>query len=404
MRLKRFYILSFLLMVSMTLMQCTKTNWYENFKEKEKSPFGTYIIYNESESLFQGNKQQLLNENIYDFLIDRYLEDYDKFNYICIKHIDRKTTEDGINELLSFVYEGNNAFFSLNYFSEELQEALQIEIKNLDSLAFSPIRLKKLKGKLQLNNDHFKNQEYSFDRNLRRNYIKSYNKNISIVLGTQTINSQEEPTFLKIYHGEGAIYVHTQPIVFTNYNMLNKNYQYAENTLSYLPNFSAFWDPQIRASRIANQEPENSESVFVFFWKNPSLKWFLYIGFFGLILFMVFNARRKQRAIPITSPLKNSTVEFTQTISNLYLKNDNHKNLVDKKILFFLEKVRTRYLINTHNLNSEFIEKLALKSGNNLNNTKYLINTILALNKKIACSEEELMVLNKMIDNFLKRK
>ena len=119
---------------------------------------------------------------------------------------------------------------------------------------------------------------------------------------------------------------------------------------------------------------------------------------------MIFNARRKQRPIPIIEPSKNSTVEFTQTISNLYLKNDNHKSLVDKKILFFFEKVRTRYLIDTNNLNKEFIEKLALKSGNKLQNTKYLINSIIALNKKLECTEEDLTVLNKMIDNFFKQK
>ena len=118
---------------------------------------------------------------------------------------------------------------------------------------------------------------------------------------------------------------------------------------------------------------------------------------------MLFNARRKQRAVPILEPLKNTTVAFTQTISNLYLSEGDHKNLVAKKTVFFLEKVRARYLISTANLNANFIEKLAAKSGNEIQKTKYLINTILTLNKKAACSEEELIVLHKMIENFLKK-
>ena len=71
---------------------------------------------------------------------------------------------------------------------------------------------------------------------------------------------------------------------------------------------------------------------------------------------------------------------------------------------FFLEKVRSRYYLDTRNLNNEFIEKLSLKSGNDLQKTKYLVNTILELNKKSYSTPEELMSLNKMIDNFLKRK
>jgi hypothetical protein len=389
----------------MTLFQCKETDWSENFKEKVKSPFGTYIVFNESESLFNGNKAELLNQHVYDFLIDRYVEYEDPFNYICIKYNDRKSSADGINELLDFVYEGNTAFYSLNQFSLELQNALDIKVTNLDSLAFRAFYLKDLKGDLQLKNEDFDRETYNFDRNLRRNYFSSYNEKNTIVLGTQTIKNKEQPTFLKIYHGEGAIYLHTQPIVFTNYYMLNENYSYAENVLSYLPDAKTYWDPQIRSSKIThNDDDHDNESVLIFFWENPSLRWFLYLSFFGLILFMVFNARRKQRAIPVVEPPNNSTVEFTQTISNLYLKNEDHKNLIDKKILFFLEKVRTRYLIDTNNLNNEFMEKLALKSGNSLENTKYLINTILVLSKKIECTDTQLTGLNKMIDNFLKHK
>jgi hypothetical protein len=102
-------------------------------------------------------------------------------------------------------------------------------------------------------------------------------------------------------------------------------------------------------------------------------------------------------------PLENTTVAFTQTISSLYLKEEDHKNLVDKKIAFFLEQVRTKYLLNTNNLNKDFIQHLAAKSDNKIQNTKYLINTIITLHKKSECSEEELLGLHKMIENFFKK-
>lgn len=396
-----FLIISFA--VSLTLTQCKKTDWSENYKEDKKSPFGTYILFNESEELFELFESELMDENIYDFLIDRYLTD-GKFNYICIKNAAYKINKDGIEELLSRVYDGNNAFFSLNNYSHTLEKALEIKVKDLDSMSYTSIHLKGLNGQLSLKHKEFNTKTYRFDRNLRRNFFSSFNPKNTIVLGTQKVDGKEQPNFLKIYHGEGAVYVHTQPTAFSNYNMLKDNHEYAEKVLSYLPSKKTYWDPQIRWSKISSSQPKDSESILAFFWKNPSLKWALYIGFFGLILFMIFNARRKQRPIPVILPSRNSTVEFTQTISNLYLKNDNHKSLIEKKIRYFLEKVRTRYLIDTNNLNKEFIKKLSLKSGNNFNNTKYLINSILALNKKTACTEEDMMVLNKMIDNFLKQK
>lgn len=383
---------------------CKKTDWLENYKVKSKAPFGTYIIYNEFSELFYRYEVTYLRKNISDYLREDYIPAYDEMNYVCINDDAPKINGGGIQEILSFVAEGNQAFFSLNYYNDYLREALEIELKNLDTLAYNiPRQLKPLKGDLFLENTDFLNQPYSFDRNLRRNYFTSYNPNNTIVLGTQQIEGKQQPVFLKLYHGKGIIYLHTQPIVFTNYYMLNGKDEYAGNLLSYLPNRETIWDPQIRSPR-AGDAPNRTESVFSFFYRHNSLKWFLYVSFFGLLLFMVFNARRKQRPIPMLSEPKNSTVEFTHTISNLYLKNDNHKSLVDKKIQYFLEKIRRKYLIDTNNLNSDFMEKLALKSGNPLRQTKYLINTIIALHKKQECSEEELIGLHKMIENFLKRK
>lgn len=403
MSLKRLHIVLMLAIVCL-FNSCKETDWYENYKVRSKAPFGTYIIYNEFSELFYRYEVTYLRKNIIDYLREDYIPAYDEVNYVCINDDAPKITAAAIEDILSFVAEGNQAFFSLNFFNEDIREALEIELTNLDVQAYGiPSKLKPLHGDLYLKNTDFVDQPYSFDRNLRKNYFSAFNPNNTIVLGTQDINGKQEPVFLKVYHGKGAIYLHTQPIVFTNYFMLNGKDQYAENLLSYLPNRITVWDPQIRGSK-TKDAPNRSESVFSFFYGHSTLKWFLYVSFFGLILFMLFNARRKQRAIPIITAPKNSTVEFTHTISNLYLKNDNHKSLVEKKIQFFLEKVRRMYLIDTNNLNNDFMEKLALKSGNPLRQTKYLINTIIALHKKQECSEEELIGLHKMIENFLKRK
>jgi len=338
------------LLLLFLLIGCNKTDWNENFKEKEKSPFGNYIIYNESETLFKNQKVTLLKENIYDYLV-----------------------------------------FSLKFTTN-----------NLDKDVYDVKGLKKLKGTFELNNKAFSKTSFSFDRNIRRNYFLQYNENTTSVLGTFAVDGEKVPNFIKIHYGEGAFYLHTQPIAFTNYYLLNNKEEYAANVFSYLPNADVIWDPQIKSSKYEDKK-EDDNNVFKFFLEHPTLTWFLFVSLIGLLLFMLFNARRKQRPIPIIKPLQNSTVEFTQTIANLYLKEQDHKNLVDKKIAYFLEKVRSKYLLDTSNLNTDFIEKLASKSGNDLQRTKYLVNTIITLNKKTECLEEELIVLHKMIENFLNK-
>ncbi|AOW16478.1 hypothetical protein LPB03_02900 [Polaribacter vadi] len=395
---------SILLLIVLVLASCTKTNWTENYREKEKSPFGTYIIHNEANELFKNQEIVTLKENFYDYLYFNYeVTGADFGSYICIKNSASKLTEDGVTDLLSFVYDGNSAFLSLNYFSDSLLEQLEITTNNLDKDVYLVEDLKALKGEFYLENNTFEKDTFNFDRNIRKHYFVTYNEDKTIVLGSAKIDGEKVPNFMKIYHGKGAIYVHSNPVVFTNYFMLSGKEKYAENVLSYVPSATVFWDPQIKRSEYSNESDEDNTSVFKFFLQHKTLTWFLFVSLAGVLLFMLFNARRKQRAIPIIHPLENTTVAFTQTISSLYLKEQDHKNLVTKKIGFFLEKVRTKYLLNTTNLNKEFIHNLAAKSGNNLQNTKYLINTIITLHKRSECTQEELLVLHKMIDNFFKK-
>lgn len=391
------------LLLLFLLIGCNKTDWNENFKEKEKSPFGNYIIYNEAETLFKNQKVTLLKENIYDYLaFDSAYDSTKTYNYVAIKHSGYKLTNTGVTELLDFVAKGNNVFLAFNSFKDSLKSSLKFTTNNLDKDVYDVKGLKKLKGTFELNNKAFSKTSFSFDRNIRRNYFLQYNENTTSVLGTFAVDGEKVPNFIKIHYGEGAFYLHTQPIAFTNYYLLNNKEEYAANVFSYLPNADVIWDPQIKSSKYEDKK-EDDNNVFKFFLEHPTLTWFLFVSLIGLLLFMLFNARRKQRPIPIIKPLQNSTVEFTQTIANLYLKEQDHKNLVDKKIAYFLEKVRSKYLLDTSNLNTDFIEKLASKSGNDLQRTKYLVNTIITLNKKTECLEEELIVLHKMIENFLNK-
>lgn len=403
MNLHNFSKYFYLFLLLFILNSCNKTDWKENYKEEEKSPFGAYIVYNEAKNLFENEKVVLLKDNFYDYLFKNYPDSLPDFgNYICIKNDASKLPKEGVNDLLSFVYDGNSAFLALNYFNDNLKEKLEITTNNLSKDIRSLKGLKSLKGEFFLENESFKNQTFAFDRNIRKHYFVTYNENKTTVLGSSKIDGEKVPNFLKIYHGKGAIYVHSNPVVFTNYYLLKDKETYAESVLSYLPSSTLFWDPQIKFSKYANKD-NNNQSVFNFFLKHKSLTWFLAVVVFGVLLFMIFNARRKQRVIPIIHPLKNNTIAFTQTISSLYLKEQNHKNLVDKKIKYFLEKVRTKYFLDTNNLNKEFIQKLASKSGNKLQNTRYLVNTIITLDKKSECTQEELLTLHKMISIYFKK-
>jgi hypothetical protein len=130
--------------------------------------------------------------------------------------------------------------------------------------------------------------------------------------------------------------------------------------LSYIPKGTVFW-------YIKDQNGEViSDSPMRYILSQPALKWAWYIFLTGMFLFIIFNAKRKQRIVPIIKPLTNTTIDFTKTIGNLYYQEGNHDTIIDKKIIYFLEKIRNDYLIDTTQLDDDFIKKLHHKSGKDL--------------------------------------
>src|SRR5690606_14822784 len=185
-------------------------------------------------------------------------------------------------------------------------------------------------------------------------------------------------------------YLHSQPAVFTNYHLLkNDNYRYAENILSYLPeNETIYWFTKGQQGEVINQSPLR------FIASQPALRYAWYILLFTGLIFVIFNIKRKQRIVPVITPLQNTTVDFTKTIANLYYQEQNHQTIMDKKISYFLDKIRTKYMMDTHHLEESFIKKLQLKSGKNQEDIERVVDLINQFRKEGSSSEQNLINLN----------
>ncbi len=139
-----------------------------------------------------------------------------------------------------------------------------------------------------------------------------------------------------------------------------------------------------------------------FILSNPALKyaWWVLLG--GLALFIFFNAKRKQRIVPIVEPLKNNSVDFVKSIGNLYLQEGDFHDMMSKKAQYFLNKVRMDLLIDTQKLDEEFAKKLHLKTGKPME----MIDEAIGLIKKgqdpyAHVMKEDLVRMNKILDEII---
>ena len=216
------------------------------------------------------------------------------------------------------------------------------------------------------------------------------------VLGYQNGDSTRV-NYIKVKYYDGEFLLHSQPTAFTNFHLLKGNhFEYAQKVLSYIPKNNIYWFIKNQDGQVISQSPMR------YILNQPALKWAWYIFLLGTLIFMIFNAKRKQRIIPIKKPLPNTTVDFTKTIGNLYYQEGDHDNIINKKIVYFLEKIRNVYLIDTNKLDDEFIKKLHLKSGKDISDIQravFLINT----HRKSPHSsiEEDLIQINKAIEKII---
>ncbi len=194
--------------------------------------------------------------------------------------------------------------------------------------------------------------------------------------------------------GDGAIYYNLNPAAFTNYYLLKGKQQYAVEALSYMNDGPVFFDDYGKSGRKVVASPLR------FVLSQQPLKWAYFLALAGVLLYMVFASKRRQRIIPVVKPLENSTVEFTRTIGNLYFQSGDHTGIITKKINYFLESIRSQYYLDTQQLDDTLIERLSVKSGVDQKQTADLINYINQLRGKPSHIEYELKQLNKKIETF----
>jgi len=166
--------------------------------------------------------------------------------------------------------------------------------------------------------------------------------------------------FAQFRYGKGQLLLHTNPVVFSNYNLLRPATRpYVEALLAWLPEGDLYWDvvsrvPESVARRAnANRRgyPSNApddEHPLTYILQQPALAWGWYIlmGLTGL--WFLFRAKRRQRIIPVLRKNENSSYEFISTIANLHFRERNYDGISRQNMKLFLAQIRERYGLVAH--------------------------------------------------------
>lgn len=371
--------------VVVQLLSPKNHNWSISLSHADKNPYGTFVLNELFSDFF--NTTETSNKTMYE-LLESSTEKASLLSLSTSLNMAREDTE----ALLHFVSNGNTVFLSAHYFDGALADTLNL---STNDYLFDNGGIIDQRDSMAL---HFSNpllDTVSYYKYRKDNIHNYFDKHDTIHTTIISKNDLGKPVTLRVSIGEGTLILNSTPLAFTNINILHKtNHEFVSHTLSYLSTDKLIWTEFYHLGRMEAGTPLR------FILTQEPLTWAYYISIISILFLILFESKRKQRIIPIIPPVQNTTLEFVATIGNLYYQKGDHKNLAEKKIMFFLDTLRSRYHLNPSALND--IKYVAKKTGHDEKTTAELFNTIQTLNKKTELSSEELITLNKQIEDFIR--
>ncbi|AZA81904.1 hypothetical protein C1637_04855 [Chryseobacterium lactis] len=380
---KIYAVIFIIVMVILALLEVNKketTDWRKNFDINEKSPFGLYVFSHEAKDLFK-NKLKKVDQVPYEYYNQFKKEPH---NIIVIENdIDKESWK----KILDQVSKGSDAMLMVSRMPKDISDS----IGYYDSeISFEDENVLKLTDN-KYQNDFIKLDKFPSGRGF--SFIKP---NVEILGKTVEKKNSDQANFIKVKFGKGTIYAHSEPLFLTNYYLLKPgSIKYAQDVFSYLPDRETLW--------FVKSNSKTSRFFMRFVLANPALKyaWWIFLG--GLVLFIFFNAKRKQRIVAVIEPLRNTSLDFVKSIGNLYLQEGDFHDMMAKKAQYFLNKVRIDLLIDTKELDTEFAKKLQLKTGKPMEMIVEAIDLIKrAQDPYASVMKEDLARINKLLDDILK--
>ena len=147
---------------------------------------------------------------------------------------------------------------------------------------------------------------------------------------TDKVDSYWVPRVVRIQRGKGELFFSCEPLLLTNYGILDEQ-----------------------------------ANGLVFWLQNEPLRWAIYLTLGGLLLFCVFYARRRQRVIPVVEEPKNRSLEFVKLIGTLYYQKHINHDLLQKKYAYFTETLRRLMMVDVEDTETrkDDIAQIALRAG-----------------------------------------
>ena len=345
--------------------------WDKEFAWSDKDAYGLYILDELIKDRTGGSVPgSITNSALLDSLTKRHE------NYTLVFIGKEFGLYDGeLDTLFSMVEKGSDLFISATGFTNNFARSftpeldLRFEFSELVSVIIDTNRYKFI----------FQHQRDTLARSWH-----VIHKNGPVEAPAKVLSSiSGKPNFIEIPFGSGRILIHSTPELFHNYQLAQQDgFFHAEKVLTsfnrnkkvcYLELARLEDEKPVEEEPVEEAKGKRDDSYLQFLLRTPSLRIAMLLSLLGLVLFLLFRAKRMQPRVDIIPEKRNISFAFVQTVASIYRNKDNPYSLLQllrknfystvKKHFFVdlskrTDHIEIRHLSQRCNISSEEIEQI----------------------------------------------
>lgn len=380
----------FVMVIALQYFLPKPVNWQRTYSRDDKNPFGANALFRLIKPAYT-NSVSVNKSTVYNLVLE---EKQTQTLFLLNDALEISKTD--LSALLEFTEKGNSVFMAANVFRGVLADTfhLRTESKSYTYFMSTDSLLKKPGVTLKQTALNLSKEAYTYPIMCYDSYFSNFD---STRFNTLSINEDTGAVCIRTKIGKGNLYLMSMPDVFTNFFIVSHpNRKYAYGILSHLAvEKSAFiWDEYYKRYN------KSKDSFLRFIFENDALYYAYLLMLLTIITYMVFEGRRRQSAIPVLEPVKNTTLEFVDVITHVYYNHKSHGSIIKERIRYFYDTVRKRFSVSTDKIDETFFLQLSELSGCDVKQVRQLFTYTEKLRRAEQVQEHDLLELNRQINNF----
>ncbi len=388
----------------------SKYNWSENYLSSNDQPFGLEHTLDYLEAIYDDGDIIIPDSSITKTL--EIWKDSIQSNYVHIGGY-LPINEEARDEFFEYVSAGNSALLILKKIPESITDYVNDGECTYVWQGFSSVS--DTVCRVNFNHPNLRKEEsFVFQTGNRYGTLrKSWNHFGEIICPDNysftpigTLNDTLV-NLVRVEYGDGFIYLHSNPLLFTNYFVVQEEgANYIRDVFSHLNTGPIVYEDRRYKGDFFGGESgsrdynSRSEGPFKYLLTQESFRWAIYTLLGLLALYIFFGIRRKQSPIPVQRLPENSSIEYVETISELYYQSKGKEKIAEYLFSQYYDFIRSKYQLMKGDNQEKFLKKLSLKSEVGTNHLKQIEEMDSLREHKIEMTQEDLINYYQKLEQF----